>query len=148
VPDAAQAVAGRLRRARAALAARTRQMHGPLPMLPRKLLPRPASPAPATLEGQTLLAAKEVHYISHQTAVFACSHCAYNELLSFDWKLTVCTLVHTNKTVCEYFDAARELAWMHSTMMAMANDPWVLLLCLLLALRISFAASCTSGVTR
>lgn len=53
-PDAAQAVAGRLRRARAALAARTRQMHGPLPMLPRKLLPRPASPAPATLEGQTL----------------------------------------------------------------------------------------------
>ena len=85
VPDAAQAVAGRLRRARAALAARTRQMHGPLPMLPRKLLPRPASPSPATLEGQTLLAAKEMHYISHQTAVFACLHCLYNvRALSFD----------------------------------------------------------------
>ncbi|DBA94771.1 TPA: Leucine-rich repeat serine/threonine-protein kinase 2 [Trebouxia sp. C0004] len=60
VPDAAQTVAGRLRRARAALEARTRQMHGPLPMLPRKLLPRPASPAPATLEGLALLQAAQV----------------------------------------------------------------------------------------
>ncbi|KAA6429261.1 MAG: hypothetical protein FRX49_00657 [Trebouxia sp. A1-2] len=60
VPDAAQAVAGRLRRARAALAARTRQIHGPLPMLPRKLLPRPASAAPATLEGLALLQAAQV----------------------------------------------------------------------------------------
>jgi len=59
------------------------------------------------------LAATEVHYISQQTAVFAFFHCAYNEILSFDGKLAVCTLVHTNKTVCEYFGAARELAWMH-----------------------------------
>ncbi len=54
-PDAAQAVAGRLRRARAALAARTQQMHGPLPMLPRKLLPRPKSPAPERLDGRHTL---------------------------------------------------------------------------------------------
>lgn len=50
-PDAAQAAAGRIRRARAALAARTRQMHGPLPMPPRKQLQRPASPAPEQLTG-------------------------------------------------------------------------------------------------
>ena len=50
-PDAAQAAAGRIRRARAALAARTRQLHGPLPMAPRKQLQRPASPAPEQLTG-------------------------------------------------------------------------------------------------
>jgi len=32
------------------------------------------------------------------------------------------TLVHTNETVCEKIDGARKLAWMHSTMMAKAND--------------------------
>lgn len=55
VPDAAQVVAGRVRRARAALVAHTRQMHGPLPMLPRKQLPRPDSPVPVRLEGEQLL---------------------------------------------------------------------------------------------
>ena len=51
MPNAAQAVAGRMRRARAALAARTRQMHGPLPMLPRKVPPRPQTAAPEPLSG-------------------------------------------------------------------------------------------------
>lgn len=54
-PDAAQAAAGRIRRARAALAARTRQLHGPLPMAPRKQLQRPASPAPEQLTGTCFL---------------------------------------------------------------------------------------------
>lgn len=50
-PDAAQVAAGQIRRARAALAARTRQIHGPLPMPPRKQLQRPASAAPEQLTG-------------------------------------------------------------------------------------------------
>lgn len=49
--DAAEAVAGRLRRARAAVAARTRQMHGPLPMPPRRIPPRPHSPPSEMLSG-------------------------------------------------------------------------------------------------
>lgn len=53
-PDAAQAAAGRMRRAKAALAARTRQLHGPLPMPPRKQLQRPASPASEQLTGSCL----------------------------------------------------------------------------------------------
>lgn len=50
-PAAAEAVSGRMRRARAALAAQARRLHGPLPMPPRKQLPRPASPAPEQLTG-------------------------------------------------------------------------------------------------
>lgn len=53
-PDAAEVVAGTLRRARAALAAQTRRMHGPLPMPPRKQLQRPASPPPEQLTGSWL----------------------------------------------------------------------------------------------
>ena len=54
-PDPAQAVAGRMRRARAALAARTRQMHGPLPMLPRKVPPRPITAGPESASDSWLL---------------------------------------------------------------------------------------------
>ena len=55
IPDAAQVAAGQIRRARAALAARSRQIHGPLPMPPRKQLQRPASAAPEQLTGVYLL---------------------------------------------------------------------------------------------
>ena len=75
-PDAAQAVAGRIRRARAALAARTHQMHGPLPMPPRKLLPRPDSPAPEQLPGNSCascLACLNSHAPS--STVFVLWHC-------------------------------------------------------------------------
>ena len=54
VPEADHVAAGHVRRARAALAARTRQIHGPLPMPPRKQLPRPASPIPVQLTGACL----------------------------------------------------------------------------------------------
>lgn len=57
LPDAAEAVAGRLQRARAAVAARTRQVHGPLPMPPRKIPPRPLTAASQQLAG--------THHTSH-----------------------------------------------------------------------------------
>lgn len=69
-PDAAQAAAGRIRRAKAALAARTRQLHGPLPMPPRKQLPRPASPASEQLTGSCFAAHLMPDMRMHQSCTF------------------------------------------------------------------------------
>lgn len=69
-PDAAQAAAGRTRRARAALAARTQQLHGPLPMPPRKQLPRPASPSSEQLTGSCFACHLMPRMSMHQTCTF------------------------------------------------------------------------------
>lgn len=85
--DAAEAVAGRLRRARAAVAARTRQMHGPLPMPPRKIPPRPRSPSSKTLSGQYPLFLKSDQ--GHLPASSSASQDMFTSKCSFRLQLTM-----------------------------------------------------------